>query len=213
MGGEARGTVPPIKGDALVLSVTGTRVLLAGQMIYSLSLENALVAVGFLLLASHLVALFFEQTLRPLLLAFPRSAPAGNILFCVAAVYFGALVAWTDLGEFTAMRPKFLVLTGIACVLTLRFVQEFLSVRALGMLALLCAEPLLEAAWMRPESGRLLLVGLVYVWIVGGLFCIGMPYLLRDAICWVTAVGWRWKTAVWAGIGYGALLLGVRASI
>jgi hypothetical protein len=182
-------------------------------MIYSFSLESALLAVGVALLASHLVALFLETTVRRYLLAFPRSAAAGNLLFCAAAVYFGGLVAWTDLGEFTSMRPKFMIATGLASVLTLRFVQEFLSVRALGMLLLLVAEPLLEAAWMRPESGRLFLVGLVYLWIVSGLFCIGMPYLLRDAIQWVTGAGWRWKAAAWAGILYGVLLLGVRSGL
>ncbi len=201
------------KGGSLELSAEATPDLLASLMIYSFSLESALLAVGLMLLAGHLAALFFEGALKRLLLAFPRSAAAGNILFCLAAVYFGSLVAWTDLGEFTPMRPKFLAVTAIACLLTLRFVQEFLSVRALGMLLLLVAEPLLEAAWMRPESGRLFLVGLVYVWIVGGLFCIGMPYLLRDAITWVAAAGWRWKAAVWAGIAYGILLLGVRSSI
>jgi hypothetical protein len=182
-------------------------------MIYSVSLETALLGVGAILLLAHLGALLFEGTVRRGLLAFSRSAFAGNVLFCLAALYFGLLVAWTDLGEFTSMRPKFLTVTAIATVLTLRFVQEFLSVRALGMLLLLVAEPLLEAAWMRPEGGRLFLVALVYAWIVGGLFCIGMPYLLRDAIVWVTGAGWRWRAAVWAGIAYGALLLGVRSGI
>jgi hypothetical protein len=182
-------------------------------MIYSVSLETALLLVGILLVSSHLVALFFEGAVRRGLLAFPRSAAAGNVLFCLAALHFGALVAWTDLGEFTPMRPKFLLVTVLAAVLTLRFVREFLAVRALGMLLLLLAEPLLEAAWMRPEAGRLLLVGLVYVWIVSGLFCIGMPYLLRDAVTWVTGARWRWTASVCAGIAYGLLLLGVRATI
>ena len=195
------------------MSAGATPDLLTDLMIYSLSLETALLSVGILLVSSHLAALFFERTVHRHLLAFPRSAVAGNILFILAAVYFGSLVAWTDLGEFTAMRPKFLIVTALAGLLTLRFVQEFLSVRALGMLLLLVAEPLLEAAWMRPEGGRLLLVVLVYAWIVGGLFCIGMPYLLRDAISWVTCVGWRWRAAVWAGIAYGIVLLGVRSCI
>lgn len=196
-----------------MLSKTRSLGLFTVRMIYSLSLESALMVVGVLLLAGHLVALFFEKTVRRCLLAFPRSKFAGNVLFCLAAVYFGGLVAWTDLGEFTSMRPKFLVVTAVAWALTLRFVQEFLSVRALGMLLLLLAEPLLEAAWMRPEGGRLFLVGLVYVWITCGLFFIGMPYVLRDAIAWVTAAGWRWKAAVWGGIAYGVLLLGVRSGL
>jgi hypothetical protein len=111
------------------------------------------------------------------------------------------------------MRPKFIIATVVAAVLTLRFVQEFLSVRALGMLLLLVAEPLLEAAWMRPELGRLFLVVLVYCWIVAGLFCIGMPYLLRDAIEWVTLARWRWRAAVFSGIFYGILLLWVRSGL
>lgn len=201
------------RNGSLELSVAGSAVLLKDPMIYTLSLESALLAVGLSLLAGHLCALFFEEAVRRYLLAFPRSALAGNLLFCVAGVYFGCLVAWTDLGEFTSMRPKFLTATVIAGVLTIRFVQEFLSVRALGMLLLLVAEPLLEAAWMRPESGRLFLVCLVYLWIVAGLFCIGMPYLLRDAIYWVTRAKWRWKAAVWGGVLYGILLIGVRAGL
>lgn len=201
------------RGVSLELSVRGSAVLLPVSMIYSFSLESALLAVGLLLLLGHLFALFFEGPVRRNLQAFPRSAVAGNLLFCVAAIYFGCLVAWTDLGEFTSMRPKFIIATVVAAVLTLRFVQEFLSVRALGMLLLLVAEPLLEAAWMRPELGRLFLVVLVYCWIVAGLFCIGMPYLLRDAIEWVTLARWRWRAAVFSGIFYGILLLWVRSGL
>ena len=95
----------------------------------------------------------------------------------------------------------------------LRFVLEFLSVRALGMLLLLVAEPLLEASWMRQETGRLWLVGLVYGWIVAGLFFIGTPYVLRDAIEWVGAAAWRWRFVCVAGIAYGVLLLATRSAM
>ena len=105
------------------------------------------------------------------------------------------------------------MLTAIAYVLTLRFGMEFLSVRALGMLLLLVAEPLLESAWLRPEAGRLWLVTLAYVWIVCGLFFIGTPYILRDLISWSSASTLRWRTAALAGILYGAILLGVRATL
>jgi hypothetical protein len=75
------------------------------------------------------------------------------------------------------------------------------------MLVLLAAEPLLEAAWLRPEVSRLLLVTLVYVWITFALFWIGMPYTLRDQIDWVLRVPARWKIGCFAGIAYGAALL------
>jgi hypothetical protein len=111
------------------------------------------------------------------------------------------------------MRGKFLIMTVVAYVLTLRFGMEFLSVRALGMLLLLAAEPLLESAWLRPETARLWLVTLVYVWILGGLFLIGTPYILRDLISWVSSSTLRWRMTALAGILYGAILIGVRAMI
>ena len=86
------------------------------------------------------------------------------------------------------------------------FVPDFLAVRALGMLALLVAEPLLEAAFLREEQVRLLLVVLVYVWIIAGMFWVGMPYTLRDQISWVSATEKRWRAAAFAGLAYGALL-------
>ena len=76
------------------------------------------------------------------------------------------------------------------------------------MLALLAAEPLLEAAFMRHETSRLLLVLLAYVWIINGLFWVGMPWLMRDQIAWVTAKIQRYRAAVLAGALYsGALIL------
>lgn len=139
-------------------------------MIYSLTLETALLWVGLALLLGHVFALLFGRAIQERLRAFPRSETAGIVLFVVASAWFGGLVALTDLGEFSPMRSKFLIFTVVGAMLMLRFVREFLAVRALGMLLLLVAEPLLESAWMRPEQGRLWLVGLVYVWIVSGLF-------------------------------------------
>lgn len=182
-------------------------------MIYSISLETALLGVGLFLILTHLPALISASPIQKHLHRFPRSAPSGAVLFSVAAGWFFWLIYSTDLGEFSSMRGKFLILTAIAYVLTLRFGMEFLSVRALGMILLLAAEPLLEAAWLRPEAAKLWLVTLVYVWIVCGLFFIGTPYLLRDLISWASANELRWKAAALAGIVYGAILLGVRATI
>jgi uncharacterized membrane protein len=89
------------------------------------------------------------------------------------------------------------------------FADEFLSVRALGILALLAAEPLLGAAFLRPEQTRLLLVVLAYLWATAGLFMVGAPYLLRDLIDWVTGKSWRYHAVAWSGIAYGTLLITV----
>ena len=53
----------------------------------------------------------------------------------------------------------------------------------------------------------LLLPILAYVWILAGMFLVGMPFLMRDAVTWLLAREGRWNLAVWSGILYGAVLL------
>lgn len=176
-------------------------------MIYSLKLETALILVGLLLIAAHALALWKPLDAQAWLRTFPRSKNWGIGLVTAASVWFFALVWTMDLGEFSNWRQTVLILTPVAWLLTMKFVDEFLAVRALGMLTLLAAEPLLESAFLRPEQSRLFLVTLVYVWIVFAMFWVGMPYTLRDQVGWVTANQKRWKTAALAGFVYGILLL------
>jgi hypothetical protein len=117
------------------------------------------------------------------------------------------LVTTTDLGEFAWVRNYLQFGVPIAFVLTLMFVDEFLAVRALGMFVLLAAEPILSAAFLRPETSRLLLVVLAYAWLTLGLFWVGMPYLLRDQITWITKTGSRFRAAALAGLVYGLVVL------
>jgi hypothetical protein len=176
-------------------------------MIYSLKLETALVLVGLLLIAGHLLALIKPAATQAWLRAFPRSRTLGIGLLTLAAAWFFWLVFTMDLGEFSNWRQLVLIMTPVAWVLTWKFVEEFLAVRALGMLVLLAGEPLLEAAFLRPETSRLFLVTLVYVWIAFALFWVGTPYTLRDQIDWLTGAQKRWRAAAFAGLAYGALLL------
>jgi len=176
-------------------------------MIYPLKLETALVLVGLFLIAAHAFALLKPRMVQDWLRVFPRSRKWGQMLVTVAAAWFFALVWIMDLGEFSTWRQTVLIATPVAWLLTLKYVDEFLAVRALGMVTLLAAEPLLEAAFLRPEQSRLFLVSLVYVWIVFAMFWVGMPYTLRDQIGWITGGQKRWRAAALAGVAYGVLLL------
>jgi hypothetical protein len=176
-------------------------------MIYSLSLETALLTVGILLIVAHGIALVQPDAVKAGLKTFPRSQFWGGLLLAFAALWFLWLVSNMDLGEFSNWRRTLKIGTPIAAVLAWLYVQEFLAVRALGMLVLLGAEALLEAAWMRPELSRLWLVSLVYVWITAALFWVGMPFTLRNQIDWVIAKPNRFKGAAIAGVAYGAILL------
>ncbi len=176
-------------------------------MIYSLSLQTVGLFVGALLVVAHAIALLHARGAQELLRLFPRSRGAGVVLLTLAAAWAFGLVAQIDLGEFSSYRSTFLGIIAAGYGLTLVFVPEFLAVRALGMLCLLAAEPVLEAAFLRPETTRLLLTVLAYLWAVLGIFWVGKPYLLRDQIAWLSGSGWRWRAAALGGVVYGAALL------
>jgi hypothetical protein len=177
-------------------------------MIYPtwIQLKWTMLSVGLVLVLAHLVALLKPDAARGWLRKFPRNYELGVMLAIVATIWFYLLVKFMDLGEFTNWRPTVLFLTPVAGVLTIFFMRDFLAVRALGTLSLLVAEPLLESAFLRDEPIRLLLVTLVYLWILFGMFWVGMPYTLRDQIGWLSATEKRWRAAAVAGLAYGALL-------
>ena len=89
----------------------------------------------------------------------------------------------------------------------MRFVDEFLAVRALGILALLMAEPLLDAAFFRYESSRLVLTVFAYLLVVLGLIWVMVPYKLRDQISWFSKTTARWRGLHAFGFVYGAALI------
>lgn len=177
-------------------------------MVYPfLSLRVVALIVGVLLLAAHGFAFAKAADVRAWLKSFPRSKTIGTALLAIDAIWAFLLIANMDLGEFTHLRTKLLIVVAVATFLTWRFVDEFLAVRALGMLLLLVAEPVLEATFLRPETSRLFLVVLAYAWVVLGMFWVGMPYLLRDQIGWIGKSDSRWRMACGAGVIYGVLLV------
>jgi hypothetical protein len=101
-----------------------------------------------------------------------------------------------------------IIITLVATVLTFRYVDEFLAVRALGIFLLLLAESLIEAAFLNPQTGRLLLVAFAYLIAILGMTWVGLPYVLRDQIDWVRKSRAIWSAAALAGLIYGGLLAG-----
>lgn len=182
-------------------------------MEYSLSLETALFCVGALLVLSHLLALIRGDSVKRFVDKFPRSQGWGALLFTTSVAWFLIAVIYGDLGEMTEWRPKIVVGSVAAWVIMLRWQPEFLSIRSLGMLALLAANPLLQAAFLRPEVSRLALVGLVYVWITLGLFAIGMPYKFRRWATLLISHNGLWRLASVSGVAYGAVLLAIGFSL
>ncbi len=170
-------------------------------MIYHLSLKLAGLVTGILLLAYSGAALFKGTPMRTTLARFPRSRSAGIALLVADLIWCFWLLATMEMGEFSKFRKPLLIVLPIAFFLVLTFVNEFLAVRALGVLCLLAAEPLLDAAFLRYEPARLLVTVFAYVLVVAGLFWVATPYVLRDQINWTSRTPERWR------LFHGATLL------
>ncbi len=165
------------------------------------------IVLGLGLLASHLWAWKNADKTKAFLRAFPRHYGWGAVLLTIDFIWGMIVLANMDMGEFFFLRKWFLTLVPIGFVAVLIYVKEFLSVRALGCLMLLVAGPVLSSAFLQPQLTRLLLPTLAYVWIIAGMYFIGMPYLMRDWIGWLLAKKGRWSLAIWSGVAYGAALL------
>ena len=177
-------------------------------MIYHLSLQLAGIAAGIFLLLVSLPGLLMPAAVREPLVRLPRSFPAGVAILTIVFLWSFWLLATMEMGEFSSFRKPLLFAAPVGYILVLRFVNEFLAVRALGILFLLSSEPLLDAAFLRYENSRLLVTVFAYVLIVAGLFWVTMPYLLRDQINWITRTATRFRAVSVLGVIYGAAILG-----
>lgn len=176
-------------------------------MIYHLSLQFAALLAGLVLCLLGAAGFAMDGSARIFMSRFPRSRVAGIVILSIDLVWSFWLVSTMEMGEFSAFRRPFLFALPIGFFLTLRFVDEFLAVRALGILALLVAEPLLDAAFFRHETSRLVLTVLAYVFVVLGLIWVMVPYKLRDQINWFSKTSARWRGVNAFGFVYGVALI------
>ena len=170
-------------------------------------LKGTGIVVALALILSHGWALNNTAKTQAFLKAFPRTYSWGVILLTIDFIWSEFALVNMDMGEFFNMRDKFMMIVAGGYIAVLIYVKEFLAVRALGALLLLVAGPGLTAAFLQPQTSRLLLPILAYVWIIVGMFFIGMPFLMRDWVNSLISKPQRWNLAVYGGIAYGFVLL------
>src|SRR5437870_7939444 len=175
-------------------------------MIYHLSLQTAGIIAGAFLILMSLPGLF-KPDLANVAQRFPRSHIAGVVLLTISLLWTFWLLYTIQMGEFSGFRRPLLIALPIGYVLVLRFVDGFLAVRALGILCLLAAEPLLDAAFLRYETSRLLITVFAYLLIIAGLFWVAIPYVLRDQINWSARSVFRWRCLHAIALIYGGVIL------
>jgi hypothetical protein len=172
-----------------------------------LPLKATGIVVAIALIVSHAWAWLKRREAQAFLQSFPRSYPWGVVLLSLGYAWAMLALSYMDMGEFFYLRDKMCLIVSAFFVGMLVYVREFLAVRALGCLLLLVAGLVLEAAFLKPQISRLLMPSLAYVWIIAGMFFVGMPYTMRDAVNWVTAKPSRWNVATLAGMSYGFIML------
>jgi len=178
-------------------------------MIYSLTLPQVSVWVGFGLFLGHAWCFFDYAKCAAWWRSFPRSDLMGGLLLTAATAWAAWLAGTINLMEYTKYRPLFVLgVIGLG-VSSWLYVREFIAVRSLGILLLMGADVLLDAAFLRYDAARLVVVSYAYVLIIEGMFMVGAPYLLRDAIDWALASPVRGKSLVVFGILFGLLLMGL----
>lgn len=181
------------------------------------SLFHTGIALGVFLLVLHLFLLIKTEASQKFLTKFPRNQRLGQIILGIGMLWFWLLIApegkgfisflAMDMTEFNRVKPILRLLMPVFFVLVSLSITEFLSVRALGLLGLLAAQPLLDAAFLKDPTTRLLIPIWTYGLIIASLFWVGMPYLFRDAVTWATASAGRWKGLCIAGIAYSLAIL------
>ena len=165
------------------------------------------IILGAMLSLTHLFGLLSPDFLLHEARLFSRSRFWGTLILALATLWTLAMTATADLGEFSPMRNMILLGIFVGSTLLWRIVPDFLSSRALGFLFLLVANPVLETTFLQHGPLKIMLTMLAYGWAVTGLFLVGMPYLYRDIVNWMSGERWRWNMVSCTGLLYGIALL------
>jgi len=182
-----------------------------------LSLFTVGIVLAVWLIGTHALMLAKPDMVRGFLKKFPRNQVLGQVLLGIGLAWFWLLIApegmgmlsalAMDLGEFNGAKPVLRILVPVSLFLVATSVRDFLAVRALGVVGLMAASPLLESAFLKDPGSRLLVPVYAYALLTASMFWVGMPYLFRDAVEWVTATKQRWTMMSLAGLGYGIATL------
>lgn len=135
--------------------------------------------LGTLAVCGGFLAVGAPETVRRGLERYPRSVWPGRILAAVDLVWAAHAISLMHLGGFDAIKVHLYWLAPVGIVLAVLYLDELLSVRALGGLLLLAAGPMLNAARWHPSAWRLVISVLAYIWIGIGLLWLLEPWWFR----------------------------------
>jgi hypothetical protein len=141
---------------------------------------------------------------------YPRSVWPGRILLAIDMAWAAYAVSLMHLGGFDSLKIHLYWLAPALVIIGAIYMDELLSVRALGGLLLLAAGPILAAARWHPSLWRLVISVLMYLWIVAGLFLVLEPWWFRRVMqCFQSPKAIRAGSLSKIIIGIGLIVLAI----
>src|SRR3984957_3000085 len=146
---------------------------------------------------------------------FPRNLPAGIFLMLLGTAWFLWIVNQEPIADFSAFKPYMMAAFAAVGILSCIFVQDFLAVRGLAVVALLLGKLMVDTG--RPHLGESNWVLIIQLWpyalIVAGICSTITPWKLRDILSWATANETRVRvgSAVRLAFALFMVLLGLTA--
>lgn len=188
-----------------------------------ISLSSAGLVLGLVLAAIYGLMLLKPEEVMERAKKLPRNYQAGTWTMGIGMIWFWLLVAPADkgilsslsmpLGEFDGAKKYLTIGVPLFCIGMIMYVREFLFVRGLGLCLLMAAGPLLYAGDYEDAPLRFILPLVCYLMIIKGLYFVGMPYLFRDGVTWLTANPGRWKAASVSGLVLALVILGCSLTV
>lgn len=175
-------------------------------MIYSFTLSQVAIALGLVELFFTTLSLWQFDAMRSFWKGFHRNRVLGYFLLSAVTAWVVWLLSTMDLMDYTDWRLRFIMIVLILAILVARYLPDYLSVRAGGVLLALTANVLLDAAFLRDEPSKFVITAIAYILILKSIFWISMPYLVRNKVEWLYANSGRAKRTYILG-GTLALIL------
>jgi hypothetical protein len=146
---------------------------------------------------------------------FPRNLPVGIVLMLLATAWFVWNVNIEPIADFSVFKPYMIAAFMAVGVLACIFVQDFLAVRGLAVVALLLAKLMVDTG--RPHLGTTPWVLVIQLWayllVVAGVWFTVTPWKLRDILNWATATEERIRigSAIRLAFAVFVVILGLTA--
>ncbi len=169
--------------------------------------------VGALLALIGLAALGAKEPFFGAVQVFPRHSLWARILTAVVLGWTVWILFNMTLGWFEPYKNTIYFLAPVAYFLIVIYLDELLAPRMLGVLLLLTAAPILDAARWHDSPWRLVLTVVVYVWVVWGMVLVLSPYRFRKTIEAWAANDVLFKSIALVLAGVGILLIGLSATL